>query len=59
MKKIEETDAIFENVLNKKEEALDNIDTALISIDTKDRLLTKWYVHKECIAFCLLFVKNG
>ena len=39
LKKIEETDAIFENVHNKKEEALNNIDTALISIDTKDKVL--------------------
>lgn len=39
MKKIEETDLIFENVQNKKEKALKEETTALISIDTKDKVL--------------------
>lgn len=39
LKKIEETDLIFENVQNKKEKALKEETTALISIDTKDKVL--------------------
>lgn len=38
MKKIEETDLIFENVQNKKEKALKEETTGLISIDTKDKV---------------------
>ena len=39
LKKIAETDKIFENVRIKKEEAMNNKDTAIISIDTKDKVL--------------------
>ena len=39
LKKIKETDEIFDNVHVKREEAMDDIDTALISIDTKDKVL--------------------
>lgn len=39
LKKIEETDAIFENVNKKKEEAMNDENTALISIDTKDKVI--------------------
>ena len=39
LKKIEETDAIFENVHQRKEIALSNGDIVLISIDTKDKVL--------------------
>ena len=43
LKKIEETDAIFDNVKGKKKEALIDNDTALISIDTKDKVLIGSY----------------
>ena len=46
LKKIEETDAIFENVKKKKEEALKDENTALISIDTKDKVLIGPYSRK-------------
>lgn len=36
---IDETDAIFENVTKKKEEAMNDNKTALISLDTKDKVL--------------------
>ena len=39
LKKIKETDAIFENVKLKKEEALNNENTSIISIDTKDKVM--------------------
>ena len=39
LKKIEETDAIFQNVHKKKEEAMKNDKAILISIDTKDKVL--------------------
>ena len=39
LKKIEETDAIFENVHKKKQEALVDECTVLISLDTKDKVL--------------------
>lgn len=39
LKKIEETDDIFDNVHRKKEEAMNNEKTVLISIDTKDKVL--------------------
>lgn len=39
LKKIDETDAIFENVKKKKEEAMNDDKTALISLDTKDKVL--------------------
>ena len=39
LKKIAETDEIFENVRQKKEEAKQDPNTALISIDTKDKVL--------------------
>lgn len=46
LKKIEETDAIFDNVHQKKEEAKKNNETALISIDTKDKVLIGPYSRK-------------
>ena len=46
LKKIEETNAIFENVKKKKQEALTDDDTALISIDTKDKVLIGPYSRK-------------
>ena len=46
LKKIAETDDIFENVYNRKEEAMKNKDTALISIDTKDKVLIGPYSRK-------------
>lgn len=39
LKKIEETDLIFENVHKKKEEAMQEENTVLISLDTKDKVL--------------------
>lgn len=39
LKKIDETDAIFENVHQKKEEAISDEKTVLISLDTKDKVL--------------------
>lgn len=39
LKKIEETNAIFDNVHKKKEEAMNSKTTALISLDTKDKVL--------------------
>ena len=39
LKKIDETDDIFENVKNKKEEALKDDKSALISIDTKEKVM--------------------
>lgn len=39
LKKIEETDLIFENVHEKKEKAMKEENTVLISIDTKDKVL--------------------
>lgn len=39
LKKIEETNIIFENVYKKKEEALKDDRTVLISLDTKDKVL--------------------
>lgn len=39
LKKIEETNAIFENVHQKKQQALEDKHTALISLDTKDKVL--------------------
>ncbi len=38
LKKIEETDAIFDNIKTKKEEALKKEKVALISIDTKEKV---------------------
>lgn len=46
LKKIKETDAIFENVKLKKEEALRDENTALISIDTKDKVIIGPYSRK-------------
>ena len=46
LKKIEQTDAIFENVKKKKEEALNSLTTALISIDTKDKVLIGPYSRR-------------
>lgn len=46
LKKIEETDAIFENVNKKKEEAMNDENTALISIDTKDKVIIGPYSRK-------------
>ena len=46
LKKIEETDAIFENVHNKKEEAMNDDNTGLISLDTKDKVLIGPYSRK-------------
>lgn len=46
LKKIEETDAIFENVKLKKEKALNEENTALISIDTKDKIILGPYSRK-------------
>lgn len=46
LKKIEKTDAIFENVKEKKEEALNDENTALISIDTKDKVIIGPYSRK-------------
>lgn len=39
LKKIDETDKIFENVKLKKEQALNDKNVALISIDTKDKVI--------------------
>ena len=39
LKKIEETNAIFDNVRKKKEEAMNDDNVGLISIDTKDKVL--------------------
>ncbi len=39
LKKIKETDLIFDNVHKKKEEAMHDEQTVLISIDTKDKIL--------------------
>lgn len=39
LKKIKETDDIFENVHKRKEEAMNDEKTALISLDTKDKVL--------------------
>lgn len=39
LKKIEENDDIFSNVHEKKEEAMNDKNTALISLDTKDKVL--------------------
>lgn len=39
LKKLEETDDIFDNVHKKKEEAMNDNHTALISLDTKDKVL--------------------
>ena len=39
LKKIAETDDIFDNVHKKKEEAMNDNNTALISLDTKDKVL--------------------
>ena len=39
LKKIPETNAIFENINLKKEEALNNENTAFISIDTKNKVI--------------------
>lgn len=39
LKKIKETDAIFENVKNEKDKAFKEEKTVLISIDTKDKIL--------------------
>lgn len=46
LKKIKETDAIFQNVKIKKEEALKDENTALISIDTKDKVVIGPYSRK-------------
>ena len=46
LKKIEETDNIFENVNKKKEEAMNNQNCGLISIDTKDKVLIGPYSRK-------------
>ena len=46
LKKIAETDLIFENVKNKKEEAFKEETTALISIDTKDKVLIGPYSRR-------------
>lgn len=47
LKKIEEPDAIFENVNKKKEEAMNDENTALISIDTKDKVIIGPYSRKS------------
>ncbi len=39
LKKMDETDLIFENVHNKKEQTMKDSNAALISIDTKDKVL--------------------
>ena len=39
LKKIEETDDIFNNVHQKRDEAMNNENTVLISLDTKDKVL--------------------
>ena len=39
LKKVEKTDEIFENVELKKEQAINDENTALISIDTKDKVI--------------------
>lgn len=39
LKKIPETDTIFDNVHNKKQEAKEDNETILISVDTKDKVL--------------------
>lgn len=46
LKKIEETDAIFENVNLKKKEALNDENTGLISIDTKDKVILGPYSRR-------------
>ena len=46
LKKIEETDEIFNNVELKKAEALKDENTALISIDTKDKVIIGPYSRK-------------
>lgn len=46
LKKIKETDVIFDNVKKKKEEALSNKNAALISIDTKEKVLIGPYSRK-------------
>ena len=46
LKKIKETDAIFANVKLKKEEALNDKNIALISIDTKDKVVIGPYSRK-------------
>ena len=46
LRKIDETDDIFENVNIKKKEALDNDNIGLISIDTKDKVLIGPYSRK-------------
>lgn len=46
IKKIPETNDIFENVNLKKEEALNDANTALISIDTKDKVIIGPYSRK-------------
>jgi hypothetical protein len=46
LKKIEETDSIFKNVNVKKEQALNEKNTSLISIDTKDKVLLGPYSRK-------------
>lgn len=46
LKKIEKTDEIFENVKAKKEQALNEENTALISIDTKDKVIIGPYSRK-------------
>ena len=46
LKKIEKTDTIFENVNKKKDDALQDENTGLISIDTKDKVLIGPYSRK-------------
>lgn len=46
LKKIKETDLIFENVHRKKEEAMKDKNVALISIDTKEKVLIGPYSRK-------------
>lgn len=46
LKKIAETDLIFENVHKKKEEALKDENSALISVDTKEKVLIGPYSRK-------------
>lgn len=46
LKKIKETDLIFENVHKKKEEAIQDENVALISIDTKEKVLIGPYSRR-------------
>ena len=41
------------------DEMLTKVENAKLLLNKEVRLLTKWYIEKEYIAFYLLFVKNG